>query len=201
MKIGILIPTYNRKYYLTQALQSARDQTCSDLEIIVIDNGSSDGTREFMSGVNDPRVRYIINDRNLGMAGSINRGIMLFPDSVEWCTVLCDDDTLHRDFVHQMMNFLTAHPGMLVAYGHIIFTDEKLNELRHAVDGPEVESAISYLHARSYAKRESYLSSLFFHKRSFIEIEGYPRFATGWASDDALIFHLAATGGTVGYNE
>jgi len=200
MTIGILIPTYNRKGYLVQALQSARDQTFGDLEIIVIDNDSTDGTGEFMSGVVDPRVRYIINDHNLGMAGSINKGIRLFSDGVEWCMVLCDDDTLHLDFVKQMATFLAVHPEMLVAYGHIVFTDERLNDLRHAVDGPDVESAISYLHARTYTKRESYLSSLFFHKRSFFEIEGYPRFTTGWATDDALIFHLAARAGNVGFN-
>lgn len=200
MKIGVLIPTYNRKHYLAQALQSVLDQTHDELEIIVIDNGSTDGTGEFMSGVTDQRVRYIINDHNLGMTGSINKGIRLFSDQVEWCIVLCDDDTLHLDFVSQMIIFLVVHPGMLVAYGHIIFTDERLNELRHAVEGPDVESAISYLHARTYAKRESYLSSLIFHKQSFIEIEGYPRFATGWATDDALIFHLAAKGGNVGYH-
>jgi glycosyltransferase involved in cell wall biosynthesis len=201
MKIGILIPTINRRDYLIQALQSAYNQTHGDLAIIVIDNGSTDGTREFMSGVTDPRVQYIINENNLGMAGSINRGIGLFASDVEWCTVLCDDDVLHRDYVSRMAGFLNDHPGILIASGRIIFTDDDLHERRNAVMGPEVESALSYLVARTDVKRETYLSALIFHRNSFIEIGGYPLFASGLATDDALIFHLAAKGSGLAYNK
>lgn len=201
MTVGILIPTYNRLNYLRQALSSVSGQHYNDLSIIVIDNASTDGTRDFMSGVTDTRVRYIINDHNLGMAGSINKGIGLFADDVEWCTVLCDDDVLHEDYVGRMAGFLNDHPGILVASGSIIFTDDDLHELRNAVEGPEVESALSYLVARTDIKRETYLSALMFRKKSFIEIGGYPLFASGLATDDALIFHLAARGGGFGFNK
>lgn len=200
MTIGIVIPTYNRLTYLRQALKSARDQQYGDLAIIVMDNGSTDGTAEFMAELADPRIRYMVNERNIGMAGSINRGIGLFADGVEWCTVLCDDDILEKDYVGRMADFLNDHPGILVASGRIIFIDNDLRELRNSVEGPVVESALSYLVARTDIKRETYLSALMFHRRSFIEMGGYPRFASGLATDDALIFHLAAKGSGFGYN-
>lgn len=200
MTIGILIPTYNRVNYLRQALQSAREQQYGDVAIIVIDNGSTDGTAEFMAELTDPQVRYVVNEQNIGMAGSINRGIGLFSDDIEWCTVLCDDDMLHRDYAGRMVSFLNEHPGILVAYGRIIFTDDNLQERRAVVEGPEVEPALSYLVARTNIKRETYLSSLMFNRKSFVEMGGYPRFVTGWATDDALIFHLAAKGKGLGCN-
>lgn len=200
-KVGVLIPTYNRHSYLADALKSACAQTWNNVDIIVIDNGSTDGTAEFMKGISDPRVRYITNDRNLGLIGSINRGISLFPDEVEWCTILCDDDVLHIDFISQMSGFFENHPELLIAYSHILFVDNMLQEIRHAVESPMLEPPLSYFKARSYAKRESYLSSFLFHKKSLIEIGGYPKFASGFWTDDALLFHLSVKAGVLGYQK
>jgi len=200
-KVGILIPTYNRRSYLVDALKSACTQTWNNVDIIVIDNGSTDGTAEFMRGISDPRVRYLTNDRNIGLIGSINRGISLFPADVEWCTVLCDDDVLHIDFIFHMIGFFENHPELLIAYSHILFVDKMLHEIRHAVPSPMLESPLSYFKARSYAKRESYLSSFMFHKKSFFEIGGYPEFASGCWTDDALLFHLSVKTGVLGYQK
>ncbi len=73
IKIGILIPTFNRCSYLADSLRSARKQTYKNTEIIVIDNGSTDGTAEFMATVSNTRLRYIVNEINLGMIGSMKK--------------------------------------------------------------------------------------------------------------------------------
>ena len=99
--VGLLIPTYNRKELLAIALSSARCQTHHKIEIIVIDNGSTDGTAEFMSSISDQRVRYVVNENDIGMIGSINKGINLFSDKVEWCTILSDDDLLEQRLHHK----------------------------------------------------------------------------------------------------
>jgi len=199
-KIGILIPTYNRRDYLAQALASAREQTRANLEIIVIDNGSSDGTDRLMASFSDPRVSYVVNEHNIGMIGSITRGIDLFSGEVEWCMVLADDDVLDPGFTAHMMTFLEERPSLLVAYGHIVFMDEHRKKIRDAVEGPEIETALPYLKARAFMRRETYLSATFFRKKAFTAIGGYPPFATGWGTDEALLFHLAAKGQGVGYS-
>lgn len=200
IEVGILIPTYNRIKFLKKALESSVHQTYKNIKIIVIDNGSTDGTPEFMASVHDARVSYVINDQNLGLSGSVNKGIRLMSDEVEWCTVVCDDDYVEKNYISEMLQFLRQHPELIVAYGHIIFADVNLKIIKSAMTGPEVEGAQSYLEGRAYRERDTYLSAVIFHKRSFTEIGGYPSFTTGWATDDALIFHLGAKGKIVGFN-
>jgi len=191
MLVGILIPTFNRKQYLATALMSACDQTYKNIEIIVIDNGSADETAAFMGGVSDPRVHYVINDNNIGMIGSINTGIRLFSDDVEWCTILCDDDILTKDFIASMIQFINAHPVEIVANSHRIFIDASEMKIRDARTAPLVETAFEYISNRMKQMRETSLTGVFFLRQAFNDIGGYPRFSTGMATDDAFIFALS----------
>jgi glycosyltransferase involved in cell wall biosynthesis len=70
--VSILICTYNRLHYLRQALSSAFSQTFDDLEVIVIDDGSTDGTENWVRRRNDPRLRYFRYRRNRGVAAARN---------------------------------------------------------------------------------------------------------------------------------
>ena len=191
MKVGVLIPTYNREKYLAEALGSVLKQTFSDLEVVVIDNASNDGTAEFMKGIADPRVRYIVNDRNIEMIGSINKGIRLFSSEVAWCTVLSDDDLLDAGFIASMVDFVGAHAVKAIAHSHRTFIDADGKKLRDAVQAPLVESSLEYVHSRSVFKRETFLTGIFFSRSAFEEIGGYPTFTTGTATDDAFIFALS----------
>lgn len=198
---GILIPTYNRLPFLKKSLASALSQTCRDVEVVVIDNGSTDGTAGYMAGIDDPRVRYLVNDRNLGLVGSINKGIGLMSDAVSWCTILCDDDLLDREYVSAMCEFVKSRRDVGVAYVPLTFIDADDKPVRRGIAGPETESPWSYLKARSRNRRETYLTGVFFPRKSFEAIGGYPAFTTGMATDDAFIFHLGVTGSLVGCNK
>lgn len=199
-KIGILIPTFNRVAYLREALDSALGQTHRAIHVIVIDNGSSDGTSAYMQTLADPRVGYVVNEKNLGPIGSINKGIALMPEDVSWCTILCDDDLLEPDYIEQMLDFMILN-GLGVAYAPLTFIDAHGTHVQKGARGPERESSLSYLKARSRNRRETYLSGVFFARDLFKKIGGYPDFLTGMGTDDAFIFHLGvAGGGTIGCN-
>lgn len=199
--VGILIPTYNRLPFLEKSLASALNQTCRDVEVVVIDNGSTDGTPGYMAGIDDPRVRYLVNDRNLGLVGSINKGISLMSEAVSWCTILCDDDLLEREYVADMSEFVASRQDVGVAYVPLTFIDADGKPVRRGIAGPETEGARSYLKARSQNRRETYLTGVFFPRKSFEAIGGYPAFTTGMATDDAFIFHLGVMGKLVGCNK
>lgn len=72
-RISVIIPTFNRAEYLGQAIQSALDQTYPDLEVIVVDDGSTDGTAELVRSFKDRRLSYIYQE-NRGKGAAINRG-------------------------------------------------------------------------------------------------------------------------------
>ena len=61
---SVIIPTYNRKEMLSEAIESVLNQRNVDLEVIVVDDCSSDGTEEFVKSLNDKRIRYIRNEKN-----------------------------------------------------------------------------------------------------------------------------------------
>lgn len=191
MKVGVLIPTFNREYFLALALGSILEQTFYDLEIIVIDNASSDGTSKFMTGISDPRVRYIVNENNLGLIGSINKGIKLFSDNVTWCTILGDDDLLDIGYIASMLDFVGAYTVKAIAHGHRTFIDSVGHRLRNAVQAPLVESPLEYINERSAFERETFLTGVFFSRKAYEKIGGYPKFTTGMATDDAFIFALS----------
>jgi len=191
MRIGVLIPTYNRKGYLAQALGSVLDQTYRDLEILVIDNGSTDGTFEFMASISDSRVKYVINENNLGMIGSINKGINTFSDDIKWCTILGDDDFLDKNCVMSLLHAMKDHAAKSIVHSHRIFVDHAGNKIRDATLSPPEETALYYMNMRAQLKRETYLTGVLFNRKTFQDIKGYPAFITGWATDDAFIFSLS----------
>lgn len=191
MIVGILIPTFNRKSYLETALQSACKQTHSNIAIVVVDNGSTDDTAEFMTRITDLRVRYVVNEKNIGMIGSINKGIALLSDEVELCTILSDDDLLDRDCISNLLHAAIDTKAKSIVHSHRIFIDKHGNKIREAPFSPREETAFDYIKMRSQAKRETYLTGVLFNRKAFGEIGGYPPFATGLATDDAFIFALA----------
>lgn len=73
--VSVIIPTYNRAALLMRAAESVLAQTVSELELIIVDDGSSDHTPDIVSRLNDPRVQYIRLDRNRGACYARNVGI------------------------------------------------------------------------------------------------------------------------------
>lgn len=74
---SIVIPSLNQQTYLADCIESIRQYTPEPHEIIVIDNGSTDGTADYLRSLPRGTVRYKICDRNLGFAGGVNQGLMM----------------------------------------------------------------------------------------------------------------------------
>ncbi len=79
-RVSLIIATYNYAHYVTEALDSLLDQTFEDFEAIVIDDASTDNTREVLARyAHDPRVRLVFNDANEGNIGTRNHGFARAP--------------------------------------------------------------------------------------------------------------------------
>jgi glycosyltransferase involved in cell wall biosynthesis len=73
--VTVLLAVRDGEAYLRTALASVLGQTFSDLELVVVDDASSDATPEILAGIDDPRLRIVRNDTQLRLAGSLNRGL------------------------------------------------------------------------------------------------------------------------------
>ena len=73
--VSVVIPTYNRADLLPRAIDSVLDQTHDDLELVVVDDGSTDNTEAVVESYDDPRVRYVAHETNRGANVARNTGI------------------------------------------------------------------------------------------------------------------------------
>lgn len=119
-KLSICVPTFNRKDYLKQTLNSIYAQTYKGYEVIVVDDGSTDGTEEMIKTA-DYAVRYYWQE-NRGEAVSRNRLIELARG--RFITFLDSDDLLMPDAIERMMNVMEAESGEVVVYGPYLRIDE-----------------------------------------------------------------------------
>lgn len=73
--VSVIIPTYNRAYLLKKSITSVLNQTYADLEVIIVDDGSTDNSEELIKSFDDNRIRYIKHDKNKGVSHALNTGI------------------------------------------------------------------------------------------------------------------------------
>ncbi|HEY0388741.1 MAG TPA: glycosyltransferase [Gaiellales bacterium] len=114
-RVTIAIPTRNRAAFLREAIESCLAQTFADIEILVCDNASHDGTADTVAAFGDPRIRYVRSDRDLGMVGNWNRCIGLARG--ELIANLADDDLMLPDRIERQVAVFEAEPGTAVVHG------------------------------------------------------------------------------------
>lgn len=114
-KVTVLMPTYNVAPYVKEAVESVLKQTYSDLELLVIDDCSTDNTLDIVSAMEDPRIRIVRNERNLGLADNLNRGLSLI--TTEYVARMDGDDIALPHWLEMEMNYLESHPEVGVCGG------------------------------------------------------------------------------------
>lgn len=102
--VSVIIPTYNRINTLPRSIGSVLNQTYENLELIVVDDGSTDGTEEYVKGLQDGRIRYVKGDGNRGPAAARNMGVRLAQG--EYVAFQDSDDEWHLDKLEKQMVLL-----------------------------------------------------------------------------------------------
>lgn len=76
-KVTVLMPVYNGAPYLREAIQSVLDQTFTDFEFLIINDGSTDASVDIIHSYSDPRIRLVNNEKNLQLIATLNKGLKL----------------------------------------------------------------------------------------------------------------------------
>lgn len=110
---SVIIPTYNRKNFIGRSIQSVLEQTYKDFEIIIVDDGSCDGTEEFVKNTfNDPIIRYFKFDNNRGPGEARNKGIA--EARGKYFMIWDSDDSLYNYALEKISNIFRSNPGVAV---------------------------------------------------------------------------------------
>ena len=119
----VVIPTYNRARFLPTAIDSVLAQTYSGFKLLVADNASPDETPDVIASYDDPRLRSVRRDENLGITA--NHNLALQEVDTEYCLILPDDDVLLPHALERAVAVLDAHPaaGMVHARFDVLAAD------------------------------------------------------------------------------
>lgn len=123
-KVSVIIPTYNAMSYLPAAVDSVLRQTFGDFELIIVDDGSNDSTIEWVSSLNDPRLKFI-TQANQGSAAARNRGIAIAQG--KYIALLDADDLWESNKLEKQVDFLDAHPSIGLVDTSVVLIDEDGN--------------------------------------------------------------------------
>lgn len=125
--VSIIIPAYNAEKYIKTTINSALKQTYQNIEIIVIDDGSTDKTKNIIQSIQDPRIIYI-HQENQGQSAARNAGIKIAKG--EYVALLDSDDLFLPQKIEKQVNFLEIHPDCGVCYCKIYnFFDDRPDKL------------------------------------------------------------------------
>jgi glycosyltransferase involved in cell wall biosynthesis len=142
--VSVCIPVYNGAAYIGEAIRSVLDQTYSDLELIVVDNVSTDGTADVVTGIEDPRLRLLRPSEHVAAVPNWTRAIAACEG--RYVKLVCADDTLAPDNLERQVAALEAHSEAVLACAQRDIVDEAGRPLVRArglagmsgyVDGPD----------------------------------------------------------------
>ena len=111
--VSVIVPVFNRQSLIADAVGSLVRQTVQDIEIIVVDDGSSDGSADVAERAGDDRVRIVGHGRNCGIPAARNSGLEAACGRyVAW---LDSDDVAHPQRLERQLQFLERHPEIALA--------------------------------------------------------------------------------------
>ena len=125
MKVSVVLTCFNHLKYLPDALDSVRQQTHKDLEVIAIDDCSTDGTREWLS--QQPDITVILNPTNIGTYATLNVGLQAATG--DGIAILNDDDIWLPSKLERQVQLLNSHPEVGLVHTNGLFIDGEGHEV------------------------------------------------------------------------
>lgn len=114
-KVTVLMPTYNVATWVKDAIESVLNQTFTDFQLLVMDDHSTDGTLDVVRKIDDPRIRIVQNEKNVGLSENLNRGLDLI--DTELFARMDGDDIALPQWLQREVEYLDEHPEVGVCGG------------------------------------------------------------------------------------
>ncbi|OGM26641.1 hypothetical protein A3D00_01095 [Candidatus Woesebacteria bacterium RIFCSPHIGHO2_02_FULL_38_9] len=185
LKVSVIIPTYNRKEVLKKAVQSVLDQTFGNFELIIVDDGSTDGTEENLRGfLENHKKLFYFKQENKGVSAARNLGIS--KSSGEYLSFLDSDNTYHSKFLEVMTGVLDENNEMVMAYSSqnlfLVSPDDERHlkviarKVRSVEYNPIKLLRTNYIDVNAVLIRKSILDEIGFFDESLKSLEDWDLF-------------------------
>ena len=172
--IAIVVVTYNRKVLLKEALEAIANQNVKDVKVIVVDNASTDGTKEYIAeALKDSRFSYLNTGVNLGGAGGFNFGIKeAVKLGCDYIWIMDDDCIVHKDSLEKLLQFAKEKDDDFGFLSSVVkWTDGSV--CRMNIQKYSLKNQVTDFETNGQKIKMATFVSLFF-KRSVVEDVGLP---------------------------
>lgn len=170
IKVSVIIIAYNRANYLPEAIESVFTQNFIEWELILVDDGSTDGSPSVMRNYaeKDSRVRCIFNEKNLGICKTRERGLEAaqgeFIAILDSDDIWCDTDKLKKQY-----NFLKNNDKYILVGGGVVIMDEKKHEIKRYLN----TCSSAAVHCQMLIKNPFTHSTVMYRRAIALEVGGY----------------------------
>ena len=176
IKVSIVIITYNRARFLPEAIESVLAQSFADWEMIVVDDASTDNTKEVVEKycACDSRIKYYRNPENLNISKSRNRGMELAVG--KYIAVLDSDDMwCDEEKIATQYSFLEEHPDHILVGGGVIVVDENGVEKKRYIDPQDDKDLRRIILSRNPFAQ----STVMYNRKAVLDLGGYDNALNG----------------------
>lgn len=143
--IAVVLPVYNGGHYLREAVDSILAQDFDDYEFLICDDGSNDGTRDYLRTLSHPRLHVLFNEKNIGWAASFNRLIRESRAPLIHC--FSHDDLMHRECLKDVVALHREHSRLAFSYCAVDYIDGAGHALPPAAEDHTPARIPPWLHA------------------------------------------------------
>lgn len=141
-KVTVLMPVYNCEKYLSAAIESILQQTFTDFELLIINDGSNDHSVQIIEKHNDPRIRLIHSQKNIGLPSTLNKGLDLAQG--QYIARMDCDDISHTERLKKQVEFMDNHPEIGVCGTWVELIGEQSGVWQYPTDHKEIKASLIF---------------------------------------------------------
>ena len=130
LKVSVIIPAYRGAKYLGKAIQSVLDQTYTNFELIIVNDASPDNTTEVVESFNDPRIKYLVHEKNMGVSQARDTAILASTGDI--IAFLDQDDFIHPEKLQLHVSLFEKRPDVGFSYNarfELNYSEETIREI------------------------------------------------------------------------
>ena len=192
--LSFILPAWKSRY-LKLAIASIASQTCPDWELIVIDDCSPEPLGEIVSAFEDPRIRYIRNEENLGGKNLVRQWNHCISFAKGNYIVLAADDDIYKpSFCEEILRLARKYPQVDLIHSSVEQIDENGDHLWDDSILPEFTSKYEYLNWWLTGRSFTCIGNFAFRRSALLELGGFMDFPCAFGSDIATPISLSKNG-------
>jgi len=177
-EITVLMSVYNSEKYLKECIESVLNQTFGDFEFLIINDASTDNSRDIILSYKDNRIKLIDNDVNIGLTKSLNKGIKLSKGKYI-ARMDADDVCVNSRFINQL-NYMNENHKCIVCGTWAELIDENdnyLGELKYPVNNDKIRNSLFFynciVHSSVIIRKNILLDNSIFYDEEYKQTQDY----------------------------